>query len=66
MSEINCSNNDFLALSRVSPCNQAIDNHFTLKVASLTADNCKTIVRTLWGEANDGTRTRDNRNHNQF
>ena len=64
MSEINCWNNDFLALSSVSPPNLAIDNHFTLKVASVTADSCKTIVRTLWGGANDGTRTRDNRNHN--
>ena len=66
MSQINCWNNDFLALSRVSPPNLAIDNHFTLKVASVTDDSCKTIVRTLWGGANDGTRTRDNRNHNPF
>ena len=61
MSEIKCWNNDFLDLSSVSPHNLAIDNHFTIKVDSVTADNCKTIVLTLWGEANDGTRTRNPR-----
>ena len=65
MSEINYWNNHFLALFRVSPPSLAINNHSTLKVASVTADSCKTIVRTLrGGVANDRARTRENQNHN--
>ena len=43
MSEINCWNNDFLALSTVSTSKLVTlpnDSHFTLMVASVTALNC--------------------------